>query len=91
MQTKGVSYLMLEKNCSMLESFQWNSYILIIEDSINWYTSYTKKKMELCQAMKMYVPFDQVNLTAGKFYKKIKNQRGKKIYTHKYAAVTATN
>lgn len=28
----------------MLESFQWNSYILIIEDSINWYTSYTKKK-----------------------------------------------
>lgn len=50
-----------------------------------------KKKMELCQAMKMYIPFDQVNLTAGNLYKKIKNQRGKKIYVHKYAAVIATN
>lgn len=47
--------------------------------------------MELCQAMKMYIPFDQVNLTAGNLHKKIKNQRGKKIYIHKYAAVIATN
>lgn len=46
--------------------------------------------MELCQAMKMYIPFDQVNLTVN-LYKKIKNQRGKKIYIHKYAAVIATN
>lgn len=27
----------------MMKSFQWNSYFLIIKDSINWYNSYTKK------------------------------------------------
>lgn len=34
--------------------------------------------MELCQAMKMYIPFDQVNLTAGNLHKKNQKPKGEK-------------